>query len=132
MNFVATSSGSPLIGDDEPGSAITSVDSEVRDQAQQTARRAVKRINVAALLFAPEVIFDQDFHANLTLRHKHIINDGSVCSAKGREFIRNTRLISSFIVAFHSLCENPDKPRDNRRREWARDTSFFAGMLSQA
>ncbi|MEK6287827.1 MAG: hypothetical protein AABO57_19075 [Acidobacteriota bacterium] len=66
---------SSLIGYDQPGAAVASVDSKFGDESQLAAGRAAKRIHVLALSFAPEMVFYQNFHPDLSLRHCPIIND---------------------------------------------------------
>ena len=64
-----------LIGDDQPGAAVATVYAELRCESQLAARRAMKRVNVPAVRIIPEMIFDQNFDPDLSLRHAIIIKD---------------------------------------------------------
>ena len=42
----------------------------------------MKRINIAALIVTPKVIFDQNLDPDLPVRHGNIINDSTLANAK--------------------------------------------------
>ena len=66
----------------------------------------MKRVNVSAVRVIPEVIFDQDLHADLSLRHNRIIKEWPQCSAKQIVSFSETRLTSSAAVQ-HQLRGSP-------------------------
>jgi hypothetical protein len=62
-----------LICDDQPRSAVATVDSKLRSDSQLGARGTEKGINILSLTVVPEVVGDQDFDADLPLDHAAII-----------------------------------------------------------
>jgi hypothetical protein len=64
-----------LISDYQPGAAVAAIYAKLRCESQLGARRAMKRVDVSAVRIIPEMIFDQNFDPDLSLRHAIIIND---------------------------------------------------------
>jgi len=97
---------SSLIGDDQPGAAVATVDAKLGSKSQLYAGRATKRVDVSLLLVVPEVILDQYLHPDLTFRHRWIINDEGLGEAKKKAMWSTgcTASIISGLLFFVGKC----------------------------